>query len=278
VAKATGQQLTERTMFTGFGDVIGTPEYMSPEQAELNQLDIDTRSDIYSLGVLLYELLTGTTPIEHKRVREAALLEVLRVIREEEPPKPSTRLTTAEQLPTIAANRGLEPKKLSGMVHGELDWIVMKALEKDRARRYETANGLAMDVQRYLHDETVQACPPSAGYRFRKFARRNKVALAVSALVLCCLVLLGSGIGWAVRDRTARQARVSGQLELILDEVARLEQAEKWSDALLAARRAEPALATGEAPPDIQERAQQALADLQLVQQLEDIRVRTGTV
>src|SRR5678810_760079 len=167
----------------------GTPEYMSPEQAELNQLDIDTRSDIYSLCVLLYELLTGTTPIEHKRVREAALLEVLRVIREEEPPKPSTRLTTAEQLPTIAANRGLEPKKLSGLVHGELDWIVMKALEKDRSRRYETANGLARDVERYLNDEPVTACPPSVTYRFRKLARRYKAALATAGLVAAILLL-----------------------------------------------------------------------------------------
>src|SRR5687767_10008139 len=128
VAKATGQQLTERTMFTGFGDVIGTLEYMSPEQAEVNQLDVDTRSDIYSLGVILYELLTGTTPLEPKRLKHAALLEMLRVVREEEPPKPSMRLSTTEQLPSIAACRGVEPKKLSGIVRGELDWIVMRAL------------------------------------------------------------------------------------------------------------------------------------------------------
>src|SRR5205807_9517870 len=160
VAKATGPKLTERTLFTEFGAVIGTFEYMSPEQAELNQLDIDTRSDIYSLGVLLYELLTGTTPLNRKRLKEAAFLEVLRLIREEEPPKPSTRLSTTDELPAIAANRGLEPKRLSGVVRGELDWIVMKALEKDRGRRYETANGFAMDVQRYLADEPVQACPP----------------------------------------------------------------------------------------------------------------------
>jgi len=289
VAKATaGQRLTERTMFTGLGAVVGTLEYMSPEQAEMNQLDIDTRSDIYSLGVLLYELLTGTTPIEHKRVKEAALLEVLRVIREEEPPRPSTRLTTAERLPTIAAQRGLDPKRLAGLVRGELDWIVMRALEKDRNRRYEMASGLARDVERYLHDEAVQACPPSVSYRFRKFARRNKVALAVSGLVLFFLVLLGSGIGWAVRDRTAReeqlaqeraarQARVSEQLELILDEVARLERVEKWSEALVSARRAEPALATGEAPPEVQARARQAMADLELVRRIEAIRAQSGT-
>jgi WD40 repeat protein len=193
VAKATGQQLTERTMFTGFGDVIGTLEYMSPEQAELNQLDVDTRSDIYSLGVLLYELLTGSTPLENKRVRNAALLEVLRVVREEEPPRPSTRLRTSAELPSVAASRGLEPRKLSGLVKGELDWIVMKALEKDRSRRYETANGLAMDLQRYLADEAVHACPPTAGYRFRKFARRNRRTLVtVSVFALAALVGVGA--------------------------------------------------------------------------------------
>jgi len=153
VAKAAGPGLTERTLFTELGQVVGTLEYMSPEQAELNQLDVDTRSDIYSLGVLLYELLTGTTPLERGRFKEAAFLEVLRLIREEEPPRPSTRLSTAEGLPSIAANRGMEPKKLNGLVRGELDWIVMKALEKDRNRRYETPNGLAQDIERYLSDE-----------------------------------------------------------------------------------------------------------------------------
>src|SRR5262245_28799254 len=174
VAKAAGPPLTEKTLFTGLGAVVGTPEYMSPEQAELNQLDIDTRSDIYSLGVLLYELLTGTTPLERTRGKEAALLEVLRRVREEEPPRPSARLATAEGLPAIAANRGLEPAKLVRLVRGELDWVVMKALEKDRGRRYETANGLALDVQRHLADEPVSAGPPSPLYRLRKFVRRNR--------------------------------------------------------------------------------------------------------
>src|SRR5262249_13060927 len=152
---------TGKTLFTGMAQMIGTPLYMSPEQAGMSDLDVDTRSDIYTLGVLLYELLTGTTPFTKERFKQAAYDEICRIIREEEPPKPSTRLSTIEELPTIAANRGLEPKKLSGVVRGELDWIVMKALEKDRNRRYGTANGLAMDVQRYLADEPVSACPPS---------------------------------------------------------------------------------------------------------------------
>src|SRR5438034_6739009 len=193
VAKATGPRLTDQTLYTEFGAVVGTLEYMSPEQAELNQLDIDTRSDIYSLGVLLYELLTGSTPLERKRLKTAAMLEVLRLIREEEPPRPSTRLSTSDEMPSVAANRGLEPKKLSGVVRGELDWIVMRALEKDRNRRYETANGFAADVQRYLADEPVLACPPSAGYRLRKLMRRNKGPVLAAALVL--LAVVGGIIG-----------------------------------------------------------------------------------
>jgi serine/threonine protein kinase len=193
VAKAAGQSLTDKTLFTGFGAIIGTLEYMSPEQAEINQLDVDTRSDIYSLGVLLYELLAGTTPLERKRVKESGMLEALRIIREEEAPTLSNRLGTTQDLPAIAANRGLEPAKLTKLVRGELDWIVMKALEKDRARRYETANGLAMDVQRYLADEPVQASPPSALYRFRKLARRNRRTLAMgSVLALTALVGIGA--------------------------------------------------------------------------------------
>ena len=193
VAKATGPRLTDQTLYTEFGAVVGTLEYMSPEQAELNQLDIDTRSDIYSLGVLLYELLTGSTPLERKRLKEVVFLEVLRVIREEESPRPSMRLSTTEELPSIAACRHIEPRKLSGLVRGELDWIVMKALEKDRNRRYETANGLAADLRRYLDDEPVQACPPSAWYRLRKLIRRNKVAISTVLLVAAALVVGDGG-------------------------------------------------------------------------------------
>ena len=162
VAKATSQKLTERTMFTEVGQIVGTLEYMAPEQAELNNLDIDTRADIYSLGVILYELLAGSPPFTAQQLRGAAFAEMLRMIREVEPPKPSTRLSSSDELPSIAANRKLEPKRLTRAVHGDLDWIVMKALEKDRSRRYETANGFAVDIQRYLADEPVLAGPPSA--------------------------------------------------------------------------------------------------------------------
>jgi serine/threonine protein kinase/tetratricopeptide (TPR) repeat protein len=189
VAKATGPKLTKRTLFTEFGSVVGTLEYMSPEQAELNQIDVDTRSDVYSLGVLLYELLTDTTPLERRRVKETSLLEVLRLIREQDPPRPSARLSTTAELPAIAASRGLEPAKLKGQVRGELDWIVMKALEKDRGRRYQTASALASDIERFLHDETVEACPPSTRYRLMKVARRHRTALATVCAFAGLLVL-----------------------------------------------------------------------------------------
>jgi eukaryotic-like serine/threonine-protein kinase len=218
VAKAAGQRLTDKTLFTEFGSVIGTLEYMSPEQAELNNQDIDTRSDIYSLGVLLYELLTGTTPLTRDRLKEAAFAEMLRFIREEEPPKPSTRLSASNELPLIAANRSLDPKRLSGQIRGELDWIVMKALEKDRNRRYDTANNLALDLQRYLADEPVQACAPSLRYRLRKFARRHRTALGAAAVMtltlLLTLVALAFGfveVRRALADRSQAYARLEGE-------------------------------------------------------------------
>src|SRR5262245_37176302 len=170
VAKALDQKLTEKTLFTNFGAMIGTPAYMSPEQAEMSKLDVDTRSDIYSLGVLLYELLTGTTPFPEERLRSASYGEMQRIITQEEPERPSTRLRAKASRPS------LDPRaSRRSSVSSDLDWIVMKCLEKDRNRRYETANGLAADLQRYLNDEPVVACPPSAAYRFRKFVRRNRL-------------------------------------------------------------------------------------------------------
>ena len=189
LAKATETRLTAKTMFTEFGQIVGTIDYMSPEQAKLNQLDVDTRSDIYSLGVLLYELLSGSTPFDRERLRNAAFDELLRIIREEDPPKPSLRLSTVATLPSIAANRHIAPAELARQLSGELDWIVMKTLEKDRTRRYDTANGLANDLRRYLNDEPVEACPPSTAYKFRKFAKRNKKQLAVLVVLVTVLVV-----------------------------------------------------------------------------------------
>jgi non-specific serine/threonine protein kinase/serine/threonine-protein kinase len=216
VAKALGQSLTDKTLYTRFAQMIGTPLYMSPEQAEINQLDVDTRSDVYSLGVLLYELLTGTTPFDGDRFRRAAFDEIRRIVREEEPPPPSTRLSTlGPAARTVSANRGTEPKKLSALVRGELDWIVMKAMEKDRNRRYETANALAADVQRHLAGEAVLAVPPSAGYRLKKFARKHQTALAMAAAIALLLVAGAAVSTWqAVRaTRAERAARLAQEAE-----------------------------------------------------------------
>jgi serine/threonine protein kinase len=224
VAKAIEQRLTEKTLFTQFGALVGTFEYMSPEQAEMNAFGVDTRSDIYSLGVLLYELLTGTTPLERTRLREAALDEMVRLIREEEAPRPSQRLSSSNNLPKIAAARKTEPARLSKLVRGEIDWIVMKALEKDRSRRYETVNGFAADVQRYLAGEAVQAHPPSAAYRLRKFVQRHRGPVTAAAAVLLALVagVIGTTAGLfearQQRDAARRAEGEARQAEAVADD------------------------------------------------------------
>jgi eukaryotic-like serine/threonine-protein kinase len=223
VAKAIGQQLTDKTIYTRFAQMIGTPMYMSPEQVEMSGLDIDTRSDIYALGVLLYELLTGTTPFDKERLRTAGYDELRRIVREEEPPRPSQRISTllVEALTAVSAQRKTDPKRLSQLFRGELDWIVMKALEKDRNRRYETASAFAADVQRYLNDQTVQACPPSRWYRFRKFARRNKVGVLASAGVAVGVLL---AVGSALVVQAANNAQLKEEQKQTNDALDREKQ------------------------------------------------------
>jgi eukaryotic-like serine/threonine-protein kinase len=212
LAKAMHQSLTEKTLYTAHETVLGTPLYMSPEQAQLNNLDVDTRADIYSLGVLLYELLTGTTPLERQRFKEAAWDEIRRMIREEEPPRPGLRLSSTETLPSLATFRHTEPAKLMRLVRGELDWIVMKALEKDRTRRYETASGLARDIQRYLDDEVVEARPPSTGYRLGKFVRRHRGQVIAASLVLLALLAGIAGTTWGLIREARAKTRLAESL------------------------------------------------------------------
>jgi serine/threonine-protein kinase len=277
IAKAMGQQLTDKTLFTGFAQMVGTPLYMSPEQAGLSGLDIDTRSDLYSLGVLLYELLTGTTPFDKDRLQRSAYEEMLRIIREEEPPRPSTRITTQGQAAaeTVSTQRQSDPKRLSRLLAGELDWIVMKTLEKDRNRRYESASALAADVQRHLNQEPVQACPPSVGYRLKKFARRNKGRLAVGACGLVVLAILAANLGWNLRDwqtrRTEAEARVLEALEVA---EPKLREGNPWDPELISAvRKAEAQLASGVVREELRQQVEQLLADVAMLAKLEEIRL-----
>jgi serine/threonine protein kinase len=210
VAKATSQRLTERTIFTEFGQWIGTPEYMSPEQAEMTGLDIDTRTDVYSLGVVLYELLVGAQPFDAKELRNSGFDEMRRAIREQDPKRPSTRVSTlGEGLTTAAEKRRTDPTSLIRLLRGDLDWVTMKALEKDRTRRYDSPAELAADVRRHLHNEPVLASPPSTVYRMRKFVRRNRMAVAASSLVVAALVagIIGTSVGFLRAKREAEAAR-----------------------------------------------------------------------
>jgi WD40 repeat protein/serine/threonine protein kinase len=242
IAKAIEQRLTERTLFTQFGAVIGTPEYMSPEQAGMSGLDVDTRSDIYSLGVLLYELLTGSTPLRRETLRQAGFDEILRRIRDEGPPRPSTRLSqSTDTLPSISAQRQTEPARLRKLVRGELDWIVMKALEKDRTRRYETASGLARDIERYLHDEPVEAGPPSRAYKLKKYALKHRVGLA-TASAFAGMLILGTVISTVAAIRAIRaeaQAEVNLAKAQGEEKKARKSESEAQAQTRLATDRAE---------------------------------------
>src|SRR3989440_2613661 len=216
IAKATQNPLTDKTLFTEYRALVGTPEYMSPEQAEMAGIDIDTRSDIYSLGVLLYELLTGTTPFDAKELRSKGAPEIQRIIREVDPPKPSTRLNTLATAVEVAAHRRTDPAKLNRIVRGELDWIVMRCLEKDRTRRYETANMLASDITKYLRDEPIAAGPPGTAYQLRKLAHRDKWPLAMAGGLAAALLLaiVVTTVGLIKTNNAKKDALAAGKMAL----------------------------------------------------------------
>jgi serine/threonine protein kinase/Flp pilus assembly protein TadD len=279
VAKATEQKLTERTLFTQYGTMVGTLEYMSPEQAEMSALGVDTRSDIYSLGVMLYELLTGSTPLSRKQMKEAAYAEILRLIKEEEPPRPSTRLSeSGAELVSISALRHTEPAKLTKLVRGELDWIVMKTLEKDRNRRYWTAKEFAEDVQSFLNDAPVRASPPSRTYRLRKYVRRNKVRLAITSLVSLLFLLFGCSAGWIYYDRSNRLQKTSEHVNRLLTDSSELFLKGKQSEALAAAREAQAVHEHGGGSDEMRRLVQCWLDDLEMTGRLDEARMKGSEI
>jgi serine/threonine protein kinase/tetratricopeptide (TPR) repeat protein len=303
IAKATARHLTDLSVYTGFSQLIGTPLYMSPEQAGMSGLDIDTRSDIYSLGVLLYELLTGSTPFDLERLKGVDYDELRRIIREEEPPRPSTRLSTLEaaELATVAVHHGIEPRRLRRELHGDLDWIVMKCLEKDRNRRYESASALARDIERHLHDEPVEAGPPGAAYRLQKLAARYRRALISAAvggvLLLVAVGSVAASVGWVARDRAARRVETERGMSDALAEAdsllhegdSRVNDPRRWQASLrlaqLAVERAEELQKTGDSSEgltaelhEMREAVEQALFDSRIRLQLDEIRLDQATM
>ncbi len=255
VAKATGFDLTDQSL-ADTGAVVGTPEYMSPEQADPSSMDIDTRTDVYALGVILYELLAGSPPLDAKQFKRGAILEMLRMVREVDPPRPSTKVSTSDALPNIAARRAIEPADLKRALRGDLDWIVMKALEKDRTRRYETANGFAADVLRHLANEPVLAAPPSRAYRMRKFVRKHRGGVIAASLVLLALLAGIAGTTWGLIE--ARRQEDIARKETLEKEKARQAEAERAEGERVAKQKA---LAAANAEKKAKETAESSFAE-----------------